>query len=1016
MPFNYTRITDPRYFAENRVNAHSDHKFYGSREEADRGESSLIRSLNGLWKFHCAKNYASAIPGFEAEGYDSRGWDTIRVPSCIQMEGYDAPHYANVQHPWDGWEQILPGQIPERFNPVASYIKSFNMPENWDGMQIFISFKGAESSFALWLNGQYVGYGSDGYTSSDFELTAYLKKTGNKLAVQVFKWSGNCWIEDQDFIRLSGIFRDVELYAAPPAHIFDLKAETILNDDLNKAELRVSCVSKGIDEVKLTLKHGVLQQPVQASCPALREALGPDNGFTISLNVENPLLWSAEHPHLYELEIELLKDGNVHEFIRQTIGFRKFELKNGLMCINGKRIEFRGVNRHEFSPSAGRAVTREETEKDIIAMKRANINALRTSHYPNNSFVYELCDLYGLYVIDEANLESHGCWDAVNQGKLTLEEAVPGDLPEWRDNLLDRVNSVYQRDKNHPCVLIWSCGNESLGGKNILEMSELFRRLDPSRLVHYEGVHWDPRYPDTTDMVSTMYTPAAQVEAYLRENRGKPYILCEYAHAMSNSFGAVYKYTELAEKEPLYQGGFIWDFVDQTMWKKDRYGKEFLAYGGDFGDRPTDAHFCANGIMFADRSPTPMMQEVKFLYQGIKITVSEASVEINNRCLFTNTEDFNCFVTLEKEGRLLVKTTLETSVPPLSRQEYALPLEMPGEPGEYVITVSFHLKGDTLWAEKGFETAFGQYAHVVRNCVKNAPYRAKSPEFIEGWQNYGFRGDHFSVLFSKLHGGLVSYRYAGAEYIGAIPKPNFWRAPTPNDKGNDMPARHGQWLLASRYASHRPPAGIKADNPRVDRLGDAIRITYTYYLPTNPETSCDVAYCVHGDGTVDVTLFCEPPAELGPMPEFSLLMKLPADLDNLEWYGNGPAESYCDRKSGAKLGVYRSSVADCMASYIIPQETGNKTDVRWARVTDRRGRGLLFRAGSMEFSALPYTPFELENAAHPHELPPVHYTVVRAMMKQMGVAGDNGWGARTHPEHLLPSGEPVLFTFTFKGV
>lgn len=1005
MTFDYSRISDPGFFAENRADAHSDHVFYRDGKEAAAGVSSFRQPLNGLWKFHYAKNYQTAAAGFEATDYDCAGWDDIRVPSCIQFEGYDAPQYVNAQYPWDGREELPPGQIPKVFNPVASYIKYFTIPKNWEGLRVFISFQGAESSLALLVNGHYAGYGGDGYTPSDFELTPFLVEGDNKLAVQVFKWSGGCWIEDQDFIRLSGLFREVFIYAVPASHIWDIKTETLLNEALDNATLRVTVKASGTGRVRLTLRKD------GAVVVEMTDILATNGVYEI--DVDKPYLWSAEKPELYRLDIEVFEaGGGLSEVVTQNVGFRRFELKDGLMKLNGKRTEFRGINRHEFSPVNGRAITREETETDLLIMKRANINAVRTSHYPNNSFFYDLCDKLGLYVIDETNLESHGMWDAIYQEGLGLPGMIPGDKPEWLENVLDRANSVYQRDKNHPCVLIWSCGNESLGGKNIYEMSQLFRRLDPGRLVHYEGVAADRRYNDTSDMESRMYVPAARVEDWLKEHRDKPYILCEYAHAMGNSLGAAYKYAELYDRDTLYQGGFIWDFVDQAILKKDRYGKEFYAYGGDFDDRPTDWHFCANGVVFASRKPSPVLQEVKFLYQSLVISVNEKTVTVRNRNLFVGTDEYYCEVTIKKEGVLLGRSLIDAQVPPQETGTFVLPITPPDEPGEYCVVVSFKLREETDWAPKDYEVAFGQY---VKKVTAQKPIVAPEPaELVKGWANYGVRGRCFNALFSREQGGMVSYRHSGREYIKAIPKPNFWRAPTPNDKGNGMAGRHGQWLLASLYAGHAGPSG--SENPVLEQANGEVKVTYTYYLPTVPACQCRLTYTVFGDGLISATLYCDPAQGLESMPEFGLMMKLPAELDRLEWYGDGPDETYCDRRHGAKLGVYKQTVAEAAAGYVIPQETGNKTGVRWAKVTDARGRGLLFTGDNMEFSALPYTPMEIETAAHWNELPPPHYTIVRASLMRMGVAGDNGWGAKTHPEYILPVNKPLEFTFNFQGI
>jgi len=1014
MGFDYGKIKDPRYFRENRLDAHSSHKYYRNDREAEAGCSSFIHCLNGLWKFSYARNIALAPKDFHLPDFDCKCWDEIKVPGHIQLQGYDIPQYVNVQWPWDGIDDIEPGEIPEGFNPVASYVNYFTVPEQMRGEDLFISFQGVESGFALWLNGQYIGYGHDGFTPSDFELTPFLQDGENKLAVQVFKFTAGSWIEDQDFFRFSGIFRDVFLYSTPKVHVRDLKIETELSDDFSTATLsalmRISNGVTGTVEAKLVDYGDVI-------CTANSEISGETK---IALPfIKDPCLWSAEKPNLYSLELRIYDaDKNLCEIIVQDVGFRRFELIGNVMHINGKRIEFFGTNRHEFSCETGRAITREQMETDVLIMKRHNINAVRTSHYPNHPYMYELCDRYGLYVIDEVNLESHGRWHTYNSTDRGLDVALPGDNPDWLDIVIDRVDNLYQRDKNHPGVIIWSLGNESLAGMNMLKMAERFRSHDPTRLVHYEGLRFDPRYPDTSDMYSHMYTTPANLDKFLQENTDKPMILCEYLHTMGNSGGNQFKYIDMLSKYPHYQGAFIWDFIDQTLLKKDRFGKYFQAYGGDFGDRPCDYNFCGNGIVYADRGLSPKLQSVKYNYQGIVADVKADKVIVTNKNLFTSTSEYDCCVLLNKNGVEVDCVCLDTNVAPLSSAEYPLPISIPDKPGEYTITVSFRLKEDTLWEKYGHEVAFGQ--HVVKVSGQPKAVCTGTPRVVRGTQTIGVHGEDFSVQFSITKGGLSSYKYGGREFVQQIPKPNFWRAPIDNDVGSLMPVRYAQWKIASLYGSHVPL--VKQDSlrppssePVVESKEDCAVVTFIYYLPTEPASECEVKYTITCDGTVKVDMTCEPKG-LPPMPEFGMMFKMDADYENLEWYGMGPEESYIDRASGAKLGIYRNKVRDNMAKYIVPQECGNKVGVRYAKLTDVSGRGIMFTGDEMEFSALPYTPHEIENAMHDYELPEQHYTVVRANLRQMGVGGDNSWGARTHDEFLLPTDEKLSFTFSFKGI
>ena len=1028
MSFEIKKIHDPKFFKENCMAAHSDHVAYADEKEAEERKSSFQLPLDGVWKFHYARNYAQTVSGFEAEDFDCKSWEDIRVPAHIQMEGYDIPQYVNIQYPWDGREDVWRDAVPSEFNPVASYVKYFTLPEGFRKSGLYISFQGVESGFALWLNGHYVGYSEDSFTPSDFDLTPYVKEGENKLAVQVFKWTSSSWCEDQDFYRFSGIFRSVYLYTMPKVHVYDLKVQPVVDEAVLNADLLVTIQMRGEGKARLTLtgsrNYSVLEEKEEQII--FSEELPVSEGEVhFEKEVKKPDLWSAEIPNLYTLTIECFdQNGERSELVSQRIGFRRFEMKDGIMTLNGKRIVFKGVNRHEFSSKTGRAVTREEVLKDIVTMKQNNINAIRTCHYPDASIIYDLCDEYGLYMIAENNLESHGSWDAAMHGSVPKDTIVPGDNMDWEPMMLDRVNSCYQRDKNHPAVLIWSVGNESYGGKVIFDMSEKFRALDPYRLVHYEGIFNDRRYEATSDMESQMYTSVGNVKKFLAEHKEKPFIMCEYTHAMGNSCGAMHKYTDLTDTDPRYQGGFIWDYIDQSILKKDRYGKDFQAYGGDFLERPTDYNFSGNGICYGgDRDPSPKMQEVKFNYQNISILFEkEGKFTVVNKNLFANTDRFRCVAVLQKNGVVVKKQEIETAVPPLSTKDYEIPFailraddkdQKKDTDAEYTLTVSFRLKEDMSWADAGHEVAFGQkiYKKIPAFHASEKPIRV-----VHGKVNIGVKGEDFDCLFSMLSGGLVSYRYAGKEMIEKIPMPNFWRAPVDNDNGSMAPARYAQWKIASMYISHRNGGMFDNVPTKVEEKDNTVTVTYTYFMPTTPASKCQVAYTVFGDGTIETKLMYDPVEGLPDMPEFGMMFWFNADYDNLTWYGMGPDETYADRRHGAKLGIYSNKVADNMAKYLVPQECGNKVGVRYARLVDAKGRGMMFEGDELSFSALPYTPHELENAAHVYELPQVHHTIVRVALAQMGVGGDDSWGSLVHPEYHIDVTKPLEFTFRFRGI
>ena len=1057
--FDYSKVASPAYFADMRLDAHSDHVCYKDWEEEAKGRSSYRMDLDGIWKFSYARNYESAPKNFEKSSFDCSGWDDIKVPSCIQMEGYDKPHYTNVAYPWDADEAIEPGEIPAGFNPVASYVRYLTFPESMKGQRIILHIEGAESAAAVWLNGSFAGYAGNSFDPMEFELTDLIRDGLNKLAIQVFKWTSGSWAEDQDFFRFSGLYRSVWIYSVPEVHVSDMVVRTILDDEYKNAELKLRLDTTATGSALVTLEklgRNVFCREVNIEEPGKTEDVTERNAF--SFIVKKPELWSAEEPNLYDLKIEVRnKDGKTTECIRQKVGFRRFEIVDSIMLINGKRIVFRGVDRHDFSALNGRALTGDEIRKDLVTMKLNNINAIRTSHYPDCTELYDLCDEYGIYLIAENNLESHGSWDeGLKRGDMSL--TVPNCHKEWKPIMLDRVNSCYQRDKNHPSILIWSVGNESYGGSVIYAMSQKFRELDDTRPVHYEGVFNDRRYNDSSDIESRMYAKVDEIKAFLSKHRDKPFISCEYTHAMGNSCGAMFKYTDLADEEPLYQGGFIWDYIDQSITKKDRYGREFQAYGGDFGDRPTEYHFSGNGIACGeDREPSPKMMSVKYNYQAISVVIKKAVTgktsaagkssgtglvaQITNKNLFVPTSEYEAVCELLRNGESIESCEFDTDVAPLSKKVAALPLTLPMDDGEYCVRVSFRLKSDCAWAKAGHEVAFGEAvfredcndvitanerillnqrtAQTQKACRVAA---AIEPEpaplrIVRGVSDLGIHGDCFDVMFGYKFGTIVSYRYNGREMLDSLPMPNFWRAPTDNDNGNSMPQRYAQWKIASLYTTYNGMASFPDHYyPEIREIPGSIEVSFTYNVPTKPSFECTVKYSVTADGTVRVHMMMDPPEELGDMPEFGMMLRMDADYDRVKWYGLGPDETYSDRTQGAKLGIYSQLAKDALAPYLIPQESGNKMGVRWATVTDKRNRGLLFAGDGMNFSALPWSPHEIESAGHPFDLPEIHHTYIRCALAQMGVAGDDGWGARTQPEFLLPAGQKMEFEFAFRGM
>ena len=625
--FETAWLSNPEIFSVHELPDCSDHAFYATMAEADADASSLVKSLDGAWKAHFAMKPSEAPDTLLTSAALDETLREIQVPCEFQMEApeWDPPHYVNTQYPWDGHEALQAPQVSEVYNPTVTCIRHFALSLPQVQQRTVLHLAGVEAAVLVYVNGHEVGYAEDSFTPHRFDLTPYVHVGENRLALRVFKRCTGSWMEDQDFWRFSGIHRSVSLHFYPETHLYDLRVRTPLTDNYTRAtletRLRVMGASLGKAKLTLTDKAGKTLWTAEKPLTALESY--------VSAEIPGVKLWSAEEPNLYTLTVVLTNaQGQVTEVCRTKVGFRQFEMKDKIMCLNGKRIVFHGVNRHEFDCDRGRVMTHDLLMRDIRDMKAMNINAVRTCHYPNTSEFYRLCDEYGLYVIDEANIETHGSWQPMH------DWVVPDNRPEWQEAVLARGRAMLERDKNHPCILLWSCGNESWGGKDLYELSQYYRREDPTRLVHYEGVANDPRYPDTTDVHSNMYRKVASIEEYLQSNPDKPFINCEYTHAMGNSCGGMSLYTALEDKYPMYQGGFIWDYVDQALRVKAPNGQERLAYGGDFGDKPTDWQFNTNGIILGDRTQTGKCQEVRYLFRDVFLTPDETGVTVQNRRLF----------------------------------------------------------------------------------------------------------------------------------------------------------------------------------------------------------------------------------------------------------------------------------------------------------------------------------------------------------------------------------------------
>lgn len=993
-------LSDPEVFAVNRKQAHSDHLYYENIGDAEgRKPMALRQSLNGIWKFSYAKKPSERVKEFYQTDYDCSGFGEIEVPGHIQTQGYDRMQYINTQYAWDGIEFMRPPQVSENYNPVGSYVKYFTLNESLKNKAVSVSFQGVEVAFYVWLNGHFVGYSEDSFTPAEFELTPYICEGENKLAVEVYKYSSASWIEDQDFWRFSGIFRDVYLYAVPNTHVEDLHVKSVLSEDYTAGVLDIQITLSGEikGNVKAILKDRSGKMIPIGSAPA-------QANIQIRHTLSNVSAWSAEDPYLYTLLVMVLDDAeNVVEAVPYDIGFRSFELKNGVMHINGKRILFRGVNRHEFHPERGRAITEEEMLWDIRFMKQHNINAVRTSHYPNQTLWYHLCDKYGIYLIDETNLESHGSWQKL--GACEPSWNVPGCKEEWKACVVDRANSMFQRDKNHPSVLIWSCGNESYAGTCITAMTDFFHSVDDTRLVHYEGCCWNREFERASDIESRMYFKPQEIDAYLTAGSAKPYISCEFLHCMGNSGGGLKLYMDLEDKHEQYQGGFIWDYLDQAVWHTNDQGERYLSYGGDHDERPTDYEFCTDGLVYADRIASPKAQEVKALFSNVKLIPDEHGVTVKNENLFVSTDAYRFVYRVLKDGQKVFEQDTKLNVDPWSSQYFALLFPEAKESGEYIYEVSMVLDADTLWADKGFEMAFGQ--HVA--CIEKQKEICKKPiEVIWGDVNLGVRGDGFFMHFSRTEGGLSSLQYDGREFIPRAPKTSYWRAMTDNDRGCKHGFDRAQWYTAGLYQ--------KLVDFQVEESENSVTVHMEHVLPTIPEVKQTTSYTVTGDGAIRVAITYHGQPQLPSLPVFGMDFKLKQRYHNFRFYGYGPEENYIDRMDGARLGVYSSTAEENLAKNMIPQECGNRMGIRWLEVSDCDGVGLRFEMDQVPFegSVLPYSEYELENAMHMYELPNPHYTWVRINAAQMGVGGDDSWGAPVQAQFWLDSSEDRTLSFILK--
>ncbi|MCU4742717.1 glycoside hydrolase family 2 TIM barrel-domain containing protein [Natronoglomus mannanivorans] len=1047
--------TDPEVSGRNRVSGHAyrlsfsdlDSAFAGSRED-----SPWFRLLNGQWEFDLAPDPDHAPDGFESPAFDASDWDELEVPLSWQTAGHGEPHYTNVVYPFP----VDPPEVPTE-NPTASYRREFHVPEEWDERQLFVRFEGVDSAFRVWVNGERVGFSKGARLPAEFDVTEHVEPGQNTIAVRVRKWTNGSYIEDQDMWWLSGIFRDVSLYATPQTHVRDLDVRTDLDDEYEDATLSVDVDLANHDdtattrEVELALFEKGGREPVVDPVTATATVdAGEEERVSLETTVESPALWSAEEPNLYEIAVTLSDEGGeVTEVVPQSVGFREVEIRDGQLLVNGEAVTIRGVNRHDHHADRGRAVPLAAMREDVELMKRHNVNAVRTAHYPNDPRFYDLCDRYGLYVLDETDIEAHGF---VNVDTDRVDHV--SDDPDWEGEYVDRMVRMVERDKNHPSVIIWSLGNESDLGQNHEAMAEAAREIDPTRPIHYE--------PDeeqaVSDIVGPMYPSPDRVAELVDEHPDHPVILCEYAHAMGNGPGGLSEYWETFRAHERTQGGFVWDWIDQGLREVDSDGDEWMAYGGDYGDYPHDGNFNINGLVFPEREPSPGLTEYKKVIEPVAVEPADlegdtVAVDVENRYDFRDLAHLTASWTVLADGEPVRGQGGRLEIPAIDAGEsetVSVPVDsaaFPGDPEstEYLLTLEFSLASRTAWAGAGHTVATAQFDveaespdDTSRSRGQNATREQSVPPVdIDPDAADGIRvsGPEFELTFDGTDGVVDSLTYRGRTLVESGPAVSLWRAPTDNDGGlptsrtfvTDIPdvvERMGEFPLDDRWivsferlwrehglddlrfrVDDVDTARIDSSTVRIDVTGRLAPAIYDHGF------AVEQSYTIDGTGAITVAIRLETEGDFShvpTLPRIGLELEVAGGLDRATWYGRGPGECYRDSKRANLLGRYERDVADLHTPYVRPQENGNRTDIRWVALTDGGGIGLHASGdGLSDFVAHRYTTADLEAADHRNDLPERDEITLRLDHAHNGI-GSGSCGPATFDEHRL---EPGTYEF-----
>ncbi|MDR4889961.1 glycoside hydrolase family 2 TIM barrel-domain containing protein [Fredinandcohnia sp. QZ13] len=1021
---------------KNRINDRSYFMSYQNLEDAlsfERGRAPGFILLNGMWKFHYAETPEHAPETFYKNDFDASNWDDLQVPSSWQLHGYGKPHYTNVQYPFP----VDPPYVPTE-NPTGSYRRDFYVTDEMLKGLVFLRFEGVDSAFHVWINGQFVGYSQGSRLPSEFDVTSFVQEGMNTIAVRVYQWSDGSYIEDQDMWWLSGIFRDVYLLAKPKVYTHDFFVKTNLDSEFKDAELQIETVihSQSASSKEYELDIQFFDADYREIKEAQREVKVQLGGavkvkLDTSILVTNPHKWTAETPYLYYLVMTLKDDqGNIIEVIPSKVGFRQVELKNGLIQVNGVPVLFKGVNRHDHHPDLGRAVPLDWMIKDIKLMKQHNINAVRTAHYPNDPRFYDLCDEYGLYVIDETDIECHG-FDRIGKPHQLSQD------PEWKDAYVDRMKRMVERDKNHPSIIIWSLGNESGFGQNHIEMAEWVKQKDPTRLVHYEGEtrfimtqenNNPTRLHEAADMFSTMYTPHAIMEQLgKRTDLAQPHILCEFAHAMGNGPGGFKEYFDLFYKYERLQGGFVWEWLDHGIRQFTEDGEEYFAYGGDFGETPHDGTFVIDGLVMPDRTPSPALLEYKKVIEPVRVDavdLAKGTVRIHNLYNFSTLNHLTLSWSLVSDGKVLASGMVE--MPTIHPGEsdvvsipFALP-EMKKANTDYWLNLQFNQSMDTKWAKAGHEVAWAQFELPVKEVAEVKEHRAYcSLNVNESEHKLEVCGESFQYTFNKIYGVLESWKHQGVELLEHGPKINIWRAPTDNDKLGleefSVKKEEAEWRefgldhMQTRVIDVAHEVTQTKDQVKIyvkSRMAPPVfawgfETTMTYTITKNGALTIEVDGKKRGKSS-------------STLPKIGLQMKLNPELNQVDWYGRGPGEAYSDSKLANRFGIWANTIEELHTPYVVPQENGNRHEVRWASLTDLSGVGLLVVGQpSFDFSVSYYSTETLENADHTYDLMKDDFITFNVDYKHQGLGSAScGPGVL---EHYQLKNEDFHFTVSFRA-